>query len=72
VAELSLVGFRMVNVDAIVLEFSRVLKLAGVLGMHVLRRFRLPHPPPHSSSSPVNFCRRDEEAMQYLSFSTTD
>lgn len=41
IAELSLGGFRMANIDAIVLEFSRVLKLDGVLGMNVLRRFRM-------------------------------
>jgi clan AA aspartic protease (TIGR02281 family) len=39
--ELSLGGFRMTDVEAIVLEFFHALKLDGVLGMNVLRQFRM-------------------------------
>jgi aspartyl protease family protein len=40
VAELRVGGFGLANVAAVVLEFPHELKLDGVLGMNVLRRFR--------------------------------
>ena len=41
IAELRLGGFRLLNVAAVVLEFPTELKLDGLLGMNVLRQFRL-------------------------------
>jgi len=41
IQELSVGGFRMVKVGAVVLDFPQELKIDGVLGMNVLRRFRL-------------------------------
>jgi len=41
IQELSVGGFRMAKVAAVVLDFPQELKLDGVLGMNVLRRFRL-------------------------------
>ena len=41
IAELSLGGFRAANVDAVVVEFPRELKLDGVLGMNFLKQFRM-------------------------------
>lgn len=40
-AELSIGGFRMADIDAIVLEFPHELKLDGVLGINVLKQFRM-------------------------------
>lgn len=41
IAELRLGGFQLLNVAAVVLEFPLELKLDGLLGMNVLRQFRL-------------------------------
>lgn len=41
IAELSVGGFQVANVDAVVVEFPRELKLDGVLGMNFLKRFRM-------------------------------
>lgn len=41
IAELRIGGFRLLNVTAIALEFPPVLKIDGILGMNVLRQFRL-------------------------------
>ena len=41
IRELSVGGFRISKVAAVVLDFPQELKLDGVLGMNVLRRFRV-------------------------------
>jgi clan AA aspartic protease (TIGR02281 family) len=41
IAELSIGGFRMADVKAVVLDFPPELKLDGVLGMNVLKQFRM-------------------------------
>ena len=41
IQELSIGGFRMADVAAVVLDFPQELKIDGILGMNVLRRFRL-------------------------------
>ena len=41
IRELNVGGFRIVKVAAVVLDFPQELKLDGVLGMNVLRRFRV-------------------------------
>jgi clan AA aspartic protease (TIGR02281 family) len=41
IAPLSVGGIQVANVDAVVVEFPRELKLDGVLGMNVLKRFRM-------------------------------
>lgn len=39
--ELRVGGFRLAGVAAVVLEFPPILKIDGVLGMNVLRKFRM-------------------------------
>ena len=41
IAELRIGGFQLLNVAAIVLAFPPILKIDGVLGMNVLRQFRM-------------------------------
>jgi clan AA aspartic protease (TIGR02281 family) len=41
IAELRLGGFRMTDVEAVMLEFPHRLQLDGILGMNVLKQFRL-------------------------------
>lgn len=41
IADLRVGGFRMANIEALVVEFPRELKLDGVLGMNFLKRFRI-------------------------------
>jgi len=41
IADLRIGGFRLPNVTAIVLEFPPILKIDGILGMNVLRQFRM-------------------------------
>jgi clan AA aspartic protease (TIGR02281 family) len=41
IAELRVGGSRLLNVTAIALEFPPVLKIDGILGMNVLRQFRM-------------------------------
>jgi clan AA aspartic protease (TIGR02281 family) len=41
IAELRIGGFRLLNVTAIILEFPPLLKIDGLLGMNVLRQFRI-------------------------------
>ncbi len=41
IAQLSVGGIQVANVDAVVVELPRELKLDGVLGMNFLKRFRM-------------------------------
>jgi predicted aspartyl protease len=41
IEELRIGGFRLTDIAAVVLEFPSILKLDGVLGMNVLRKFRM-------------------------------
>jgi predicted aspartyl protease len=41
VAELSIGGFRVTNTEAVVLELPHQLRLDGLLGMNVLKQFRM-------------------------------
>jgi clan AA aspartic protease (TIGR02281 family) len=41
IKELRLGGFRLTDIAAIVLEFPPILKIDGVLGMNILRQFRM-------------------------------
>jgi predicted aspartyl protease len=40
-ADLRVGGFRAANVEAVVVQFPRELRLDGVLGMNILKRFRM-------------------------------